>query len=277
MSNKNVYVVNWLHHDDAHVLWLEKQPEIQAESNELEAAKDCLCELICDHLGDSEACLELKPVNYLDLAEWYALRPIEQAGLSNEPHSIFTKGRCNGCGYPLGERNEVLLNSANKLKNGVGFFSNTRPYINYYSEALLTQLTNLFGTVFNTRPILYKGEPTGYVEILNAPDVHYQLHKGVKADSKLRTTFKCRQCHRASFANSEEEALAVEALKPNSVNFVRLSALNTLMLVLDSKAVQQINQKLRLHRFSAVPVQVMPEEQLYIPTDLPEVEHINWR
>ncbi|MDP5141372.1 hypothetical protein ORJ00_01290 [Rheinheimera baltica] len=199
------------------------------------------------------------------------------AFLSNEPHSIFTEGRCNGCGFPLGERNEVLLNSITKLKNGVGYFSNTRPRIYYYSAALLEQLTNLFGAVFSTRPILYKGEPTDYVEILNAPDVHYQLHKGVKADSKLKTTFKCQQCHRASFANRGKQALAVEALKPNSVNFVRSDALDTLSLVLDSKAVQQINQKLRLHRFSAVPVQVMPEEQLYIPTDLPEVEHINWR
>ena len=278
MSEGNHYFVSWLHSNGVHKLWLDKKPNICASSKVLEEAKESLYEQICDIYGDGEAHIELIAVNKVEEDKWFALEPLEDAWLNNEK-DIYSKKVCECCGFPLEGRNSICLDSGTKLKFGIGYFSNTRPRIYYYSEELLKQLSSITGIVFDTRRILYKGEKSGYVELLNTPSANFRLVKGIAPNAKLRTTFVCNSCNRNSYEIlGEGKAFAYEELNPKGGTVAKLSSLHHSQLLCSAHVISKIDRKRRLYKFSAEEFSVRNLEDLYIPIELelPKIDSIDW-
>ena len=277
MSEGKFYLVDWHQSNGQHHLSLQKAKSISVSHNDLDEAKELLYETICFQYGDGEAHLELIANDSANHAQWYEIEPIASAWLKNQGATLYEKGICQGCDFPIGDRTDVLLESGNPLKNGVGYFSNTKPMIYYYSKALLDNISLHLDVTFVTQPILYKGQETDYVEILNLPKVNYQILKGQQPNSQLRTTFECNRCGRKSFASFDYEAIAEEDLIAGKVNFCQTNSLHFSNLVLNGADLAKLARKRVNHRFATEQVKTLNQDALYTPSTLPRIDKIDWR
>ncbi len=278
MSEGNFYLVNWRKKAGEHYLILQKNKAVKAHHCDLDEAKDALYQAIAEYYGDGEAHLELVAKGH-KANEWVILEPYEEYHLSNADDALFEGGLCGGCGFAIGGRTITALACQHKLKGEVGYFNNLKPWLYFFSSALLDALEQAGGRKFNRRTLVKEEQALTFEELLDDVQNCYQLPLETKLNVEGRGSFECNHCRRISYVGQMPQNdiyFAIESVRKHKIQVVQSNWLHQKTLLVHCSVLEQLKQSGAGRKFYTTPVQLKPQSELYVPTGLPKVDLIDW-
>lgn len=264
-----VYFVNYTFRENLYKLTLNANKNISSENIDLEQAKLDICEQICKWNGDGEAILELINANdgLSSKEKWFVLEPVDSWWLENSEDNLFDKGICSSCKYTHGERTSINLQVKHKLKYGVGYFSNIRPWIYFYSKELVNQLEELSKSKIESRKIFRGQEELDYVEIVQRTTVRYQLKNSQEVDRTSKGTIECNQCFRKEFTGkgTYKIYLPQESLDGLDVAVISRDPLVEKCIAVSEHILNKLKRTGINNKCLTEEIEVLPRRELYLP------------
>lgn len=280
MSNRKVYIVDYKKVDEGYYFKAIDFPSVEATCPSLADAKSIIGDKILLEVGDTLPIIEFKPLTP-SAKKFVIVEPEEAIVHSNKIHNLFEGKVCTSCKFGIGKRTTESLNLYTKPTSGVYYVRNVLPYIWIYPKGLLENITTATGIDLVTQEVLYKGKVTDYLEVLNEPQFFNRLKKGAKIKSSSLATFKCSKCCRESY---EEEVQSAEPLltysnsdiREQPVIVVKPSSMDFSGMLLREDIANIIPRKKKLDKFTTSLVDILPESELYEPSELPTKDSIEW-
>jgi len=202
MAEGNVYLCDKKKIRGKYVLELMKNKKIRVEGSDLEGCEIELYDQILQIYGDGEAILEYLPPKSKKMPTGvylYSAVGYNDSVTIKNADEIFEGEVCDKCNqYIHCKRTEVPMSISIKRKPGKAVLGTygLRNSCEVYSEFFINLLSDEEKQTFETRPVLYKGEATGYIEIFPKKIISRVGHKGAKE----HFGWKCSKCGNRRFS-----------------------------------------------------------------------------
>ena len=218
----NVYICDKKKKLGRYYLELQENRDIKASGFSLEDCREEIAIQIMDWNGDMQAVVEFIPEKSKKMKTgvllYSSLGYNESVDISNKKE-LYTDGYCSKCFYPLGKRNNILINIESEPKTMVAIIrSMGRTGITMYSNNFIDLLNNQEKDLFIINEVLCKGETSNYVELIPKNIIFHSGHKGATYPTYFSESWRCSQCKR-------EEFLAI--VKIYSDNYIFIDPRNT--------------------------------------------------
>jgi hypothetical protein len=256
-------------------LILRGNPKIQVQGDNLEGVKESLYEAIIDWNGDGEPQVE---IIFEDSKDWFLLGASDSVEIKNID-TLHSGGVCPSCSFSVGARSTEVMELNEKPKGGLCRAESKVEWFTLIRKSLADKLLKLTDVGLLFRETLYRGEDSGYLELLSPPETKYVLPINVEVNESYRTTFHCTACGRDSFTGNhaiDKRYFDDTAFTGKGIVVVKPNALKVNELLINGKLLGKNFKRTKVERFSTTKVDLLKQGEFYIPTNLKKVDHIDW-
>jgi len=283
----NVYICDKKKKLGRYYLELQENRDIKALGFSLEDCREEIAIQIMDWNGDMQAVVEFIPEKSKKMKTgvllYSSLGYNESVDISNKKE-LYTDGYCSKCFYPLGKRNNILINIESEPKTMVAIIrSMGRTGITMYSNNFIDLLNNQEKDLFIINEVLCKGETSNYVELIPKRIIKQCGHIGAEYPTTFTQSWKCSKCGREEFItkalsykyNYNHIFLDLKTIRNNPTMFFLNHGRLTSLIVRNDRWQELLKYKKETKGITTDPVVVLESKYVEYP-ELEEPKKFEW-
>lgn len=269
------YFADWKVTKSSHKLVLRENNLIKIQHSDLESAKASLFEEILNWNGDGDPQVEFV---IEDSDDWFFLQPLSAVRIINFA-SLYEQGVCEACGFIKGKRNENIMEVEDLPKDGICYAQSNVQKITLIRNSLFEKLSRITNNSLEVRDVYHKGESCGYLELISIPDIKSVLPNDVEVNNEFRTTFHCLKCGRKSFQGNHafnKFYIDGSSLRGKDIAVATPTPTDIGALILNGKLLNSSFKRSKTEKFLTKKVDLLQDNNFYIPDNIKKVDKIDW-